>query len=270
MVSVIIPTYNRSHKITQAIDSVLAQTYPDYEIVVVDDGSTDATEVVLSSYISEKKIIYHKQMNAGVAGARNRGVNEAHGEFVAFLDSDDEWLPNKLSEQLKLFKEKGDQVLVYANIEYWNRNKEKIGELFYEKTIPHAGMVIKELLFDNFVSTSSVILRKELFLKAGGFDQKKNLRVGEDYDLWLRIASIAEFYYVTIPLVRYYVHDDQVTGQKVVVYWNMMRFFTILFFMKRRFPQIKKSTILMAIILRIIKMFKRTHANTTRMRVSAF
>lgn len=226
-VSIIIPTYNRSKLIIRTIESVLAQTFSDFEIIVVDDGSTDNTRGILKEHIDSGKIKYIYQNNAGPARARNNGIRNARGEILAFLDSDDEWTQDKLEKLMGLFKEKGQDILVYSDIEYVDVNGDKKGNLF-SKTKPHEGKVAKKMLADNFVATSSVAVAKSLIEKAGGFPEFK-LPIGEDYYLWLKIAGFADFYFVNEPLVKYRVHSGQITTNKkdvlmsfLILYWKIL------------------------------------------------
>src|SRR3989344_8773435 len=122
MISVIIPTYNRALMVKRAIESVLAQSYENFEIIVADDGSTDDTKEALSGYINSGKIKYIFQDNAGPGAARNAGIKHAKGELVAFLDSDDEWVPDKLEKQIKIFESRGKDAAVFSNIEYIDEN----------------------------------------------------------------------------------------------------------------------------------------------------
>src|SRR5690625_3525723 len=150
-VTVVIPTYNRAHVVHRAIDSVLGQTFADFELIVVDDGSTDGTEAVLSTY-TDPRIRYLVQLvNRGVSAARNRGIKEARGEFVAFLDSDDEWFPEKLERQVNRFKRAPDNVgLVYCGVETVGRPS---GPWIYEPA--HRGDIYNKLLERNVIHTGS-------------------------------------------------------------------------------------------------------------------
>ena len=127
LVSVVIPTFNRSAVIIRAINSVFNQTFKDYELIIVDDGSSDDTYESLKLFIDTKKIKYFRQNNLGVSAARNLGVKNANGQFVAFLDSDDEWLPHKLNEQIKYLSNNPDIKIVYSD-EIWIRNGKRVNQ----------------------------------------------------------------------------------------------------------------------------------------------
>lgn len=180
-VSVIIPTYNRENLIKKALDSVEAQTYPDYEVVVIDDGSTDHTREVVESY--GEKVHYFYQENQGIAGARNAGIKRSSGEYIAFLDSDDYWLPEKLERQMALFGEHPEYGMVASccasvRLDGRFRGKNRPGK---------SGWILRDLFNKNFIRTSSAVIKKVCLEKVGLFDEA--LSECEEYDLWLRIAA---------------------------------------------------------------------------------
>ena len=194
LVSVIIPTYNRAWTLPDAIDSVLEQTYQPFELIVVDDGSSDNTSALLAGYSPRLTVI--RQENAGVSAARNTGIEQATGEFLAFLDSDDRWLPQKLARQIDFFRRHPD-ALICQTEEIWVRNglrvnpgkrhQKKSGDIF----IPSLSLCL--------VSPSAVMLRRTLFDEIGNFDE--NLPACEDYDLWLRVSARHPVYLVDEPLI---------------------------------------------------------------------
>ena len=209
LVTVIIPAYNAGAYLGEAIDSARAQTYSPIEIIVVDDGSTDRTPALLAPYVSANKIKYIYQANAGVASARNAGINAARGKYIAFLDSDDRWQPDKLAKQLPLFADP-KVGLVYSDMQC-------IGAVTgrYGVTVPrgyHRGRVLPALIKENFIGASTVVARRALLQSAGGFQidsASAILSTVEDYHLWLRLARITNFDYVDEPLALYRVHAGQ-------------------------------------------------------------
>jgi glycosyltransferase involved in cell wall biosynthesis len=180
-VSVIIPTYNRGWVLKEAIDSVLAQEFSDYELIVVDDGSTDDTRVILDSY--GRDIIVLPQANQGVSAARNRGIAESRAQLVAFLDSDDLWLPQKLTRQVSFFKS-NPAALIGQTEETWVRNGVRVNPKKRHQKL--SGMIFEPSLDLCLVSPSAVMIRKSLFDTVGVFDE--SLPACEDYDLWLRVS----------------------------------------------------------------------------------
>lgn len=193
-VSVIIPTFNRRRFLGQAIDSVLAQTYTDFELIVVDDGSTDPTPELLAAYGPSIKVI--RQPNQGVSAARNAGIRASTGELVALLDSDDHWLPRKLERQIDLFAAHPDAQICQTE-EIWIRNGVRVNPK--KKHRKHSGMIFEKTLPLCLVSPSAVILRRSLFDEVGLFDER--LPACEDYDLWLRITWKYPVHLIDTPLI---------------------------------------------------------------------
>ena len=194
-VSVVIPTYNRGPLVLEAVESVLAQTVPPLEIIVVDDGSNDDTRDRLRRYMT--RIMYCHQTNQGVSVARNQGIRKARGEFIAFLDSDDVWHPRKLELQLQVFEERPDLGLLGAGAMDWP------AQSFPEITDdPHGRVSLvswDQLVVRNRLGTSSVMVRTAVLRAAGEFDPV--MQSSEDRDLWLRIAEISSVANLDLPLV---------------------------------------------------------------------
>lgn len=202
-VSVIIPTYNRADRVVAALESVLAQTRQPDEVIVVDDGSTDNTSGRLATY--RERICYVFQPNRGPAGARNTGIRHASGEVLAFLDSDDLWLPKKLERQLAVFAHDPALCICHTN-EIWIRNGKRVNPM--KKHQKYGGNIFEKALPLCIVSPSSVMMRRELLLDVGGFDE--SLPACEDYDLWLRILCRYPVAYIEEPLViKHGGHADQ-------------------------------------------------------------
>ncbi len=180
-VSVIITTYNRAAMVTEAVESVLAQEMTDFELIVIDDGSTDETEERLSTYGSRLK--YYQQENSGVSSARNRGLEFARAPLLAFLDSDDLWLPAKLQLQHNYMMEHSE-VHICQTEEIWWRNGRQVNPKRHHRK--PSGDIFRRSLDLCLVSPSAVMMRRQLFEKVGYFDEE--LPAAEDYDLWLRIS----------------------------------------------------------------------------------
>jgi glycosyltransferase involved in cell wall biosynthesis len=205
LVSVVIPTYNRGWILKEAIDSVLTQTFESFELIVVDDGSTDNTRALLDGY---RDLVVLEQANKGVSAARNRGIAHAQGEFIAFLDSDDLWLPEKLSAQVTFFHENPD-ALICQTQETWIRN----GQRIYPKSrhMKQSGLFFKRSLELCLVSPSAVMIKKRLFETVGMFDE--DLPACEDYDLGLRINATIPIFLIDEPLViKRGGHADQLSS----------------------------------------------------------
>ena len=201
LVSVVITCFNYAQYLKKSIDSVLEQTYPVVEIIVVNDGSTDDTEKVMDEYLANPKIIYITQENKGQAVAKNVGIKHAKGEFVAFLDADDIWCNEKLQKQIECFKNTKVGV-VYCRAKYVNENDDIFEfEMTGRYLQPQRGKVTNWLVYDNFVQFSSSVVRKECFGRIGYFDE--SLKMGIDWDLWLRISTDYEFDYVEDRLFYY-------------------------------------------------------------------
>jgi glycosyltransferase involved in cell wall biosynthesis len=212
--SVIIPTYNRYQLLKRAIDSVLNQTLSDFELIVVDDGSSDDTSGVAIEY--EGRITYIRQDNGGVSRARNRGIHLASSPYIAFLDSDDVWLPEKLKEQCNYINSNPD-VLIHQTDELWIRNGKRINPM--KKHMKKEGAIFLESLDRCMISPSSVVIKGELFERFGLFDE--DLPVCEDYDLWLRIAAGERVGLIEKKLIaKYGGHRDQLSRR----FWGMDRF----------------------------------------------
>lgn len=199
-VSVIIPTYNRAKLLPRAIKSVLNQTYQDFELIVVDDASTDNTEKVVKEFQEKDGRIRYIQYkkNKGGSAARNSGIKAAKGEYIAFQDSDDEWLPEKLEKQMKVFENVSPEVgVVYTA--FWRVDSDKKTIIPSSWVKQKEGNIHKELLRGNFVTTPSIVARKECFEKAGMFDEK--LPRLQDWELVIRFSKYYNFKYINEPLL---------------------------------------------------------------------
>ena len=213
-ISVIIPTYNRIETLARAIDSVLTQTHPADELIVVDDGSSDGTAAWLGEHYPQVKLI--EQPNSGVSAARNRGIEATSGEWIALLDSDDEWLPKKLEKQLALLASEPELKLVHSD-EIWIRNGVRVNQM--KKHTKKGGWIFQDCLPLCAISPSAVMIHRTIFDDVGLFDE--SLPACEDYDLWLRITSVYPVLYCDEPLIQKYGgHEDQLSRK----HWGMDRF----------------------------------------------
>ena len=204
-ISVIIPTYNRKETLKRAIQSVLIQSYTPYEIIVIDDGSDDGTKEWLKDNYPNVKYIY--QMNSGVSSARNKGIKFARGDWIALLDSDDEWLPSKLKDQANEIESNPAAKFLHTN-EIWIRNGVRVNQM--KKHKKYGGYIFEKCLDMCRISPSSVLIKKDIFDEIGMFDE--TLKVCEDYDLWLRFASKYPVHFLDQPLIKKYGgHSDQLS-----------------------------------------------------------
>jgi len=211
--SVIIPTFNRFEFVQKAIDSVLSQSFQDFELLLIDDGSTDQTPSLEKKYQGQLK--YFRQPNLGVSAARNKGIKESQARHLAFLDSDDLWHPLKLEKQQK-FQQKHD-FKIHQTDEIWIRNHKRVNPR--EKHLKEEGDIFLASLNLCLISPSAVVIDKNLFEKHGLFDEK--LPACEDYDLWLRITSQEKVGFLQEKLItKNGGHQDQLSK----FFWGMDRF----------------------------------------------
>jgi glycosyltransferase involved in cell wall biosynthesis len=200
LVSVIIPTYNRSADVTEAVRSVLGQTYPEVEVLVVDDGSTDDTETALRPFA--ERVRYFKQERSGPAAARNRAMLQARGKYLAFLDADDLWLPDKLKRQVALLDARPEVVLSYTDYTRGFRDAAARGSQLRHYALKGSLRPFQDLFRENFIHTSTAMVRRDVLASTGVFDT--DLSGSEDLDFWLRLARLGPFAYLdeVLTLVR--------------------------------------------------------------------
>jgi len=221
-VSIIIPTYQRSHWVGEAIESVLAQTYKDYEIIVVNDGSTDNTAEVLNQFQDKIKII--EQENKGGSAARNTAIDNSHGRYIAFLDDDDLWLPNKLEKQIALLEFNDKIGLIYSDMFWFNKKGVLPNTKAQASSLHLARLYWMHFLNFDFLSSptsSTVIVRRQALDEMGLFDE--SLTNCHDYDLWLRIGEKWLFYYLDEPLTMYRLSDTNMTKNRERVLASFLR-----------------------------------------------
>ena len=214
LISVIIPTYNRSRLLSRCLNSVMAQTLPADEVIVIDDGSTDDTAWFLREDYPSIHYIY--QDNHGVSAARNAGIQAATGEWLAFLDSDDVWEPAKLARQLTALKENKQYLVAHTNETWLYKGKPKPQQARHRK---YGGRIFQHCLPLCAMSPSSIMIHCSVFEEVGLFDE--SLPACEDYDMWLRITARLPVLLVDEPLItKHGGHADQLSQQ----YWGMDRF----------------------------------------------
>src|SRR5450631_91019 len=210
-VSIILPTFNRLEFLRPAIDSVFAQTFVDWDLIIADDGSAEQTRVFLRTLMSQPRVKVIWLPHTGNAGAvRNAAIREAKGEYIAFLDSDDLWRPTKLERQIAALRSS-------ANCRWSYTGYDRIGatgELIYPDAVPmapHRGAIFEQLLtLEAEVSTPAVVVERRLLTQVGGFDEE--LLLWEDYDLWLRLALHSDVDLIDEPLTRLRSHEQHYSG----------------------------------------------------------
>ena len=227
-IDVIIPTYNYEKYILQAIESVQKQTFLPAKIIVVDDGSSDNTEMLVRQYASRVPVVYVKKENGGPNSARNLGLKHVESDYVAFLDADDIWQPEKLEKQVAVFKNTnfsnlGAIYCAYALIDEDGVNINNLGIVSIEKNM--RGMIFSQLLEANKIvsSASGILIKRECFDEVGLFDEK--LRIGEDWDMWLRLAEAFEYDFVDETLVKIRKHTDNTQNNEEYVFKNELKFY---------------------------------------------
>jgi glycosyltransferase involved in cell wall biosynthesis len=200
---------------------VLQQTYRNIEAIVVNDGSPDNTDEVMQPYLSDSRVVYIKQQNAGQAVAKNNGIAKATGEFIGFLDADDIWEPNKIERQLPLFA-RPEVGVVYCRVNYMDENGAPLPMEVRDLLAPRRGKITAHIFKDNLIPFCAAVVRRECFDRVGVMDT--SFRMGIDWDLWLRMSVHYEFDYVDEPLLRYRVgHSGQMSKNFLVRYEDTMR-----------------------------------------------
>lgn len=215
LISIVIPSYNHARYLTKALDSIISQTFQNWEVIVVDNYSTDETDIVMEDY-RDDRIRYYKINNEGViAKSRNKGIQEAHGEWIAFLDSDDWWTTSKLQKCCNVMNDTLD--LIYHDMNIFHDGKGKISN-----KIMRSRRLIKPVLNDlliggNCIINSSVVVRRKILNQVNGIDENRDLITAEDYNCWLKIADITEnFYYLNQPLGVYRIHEQGMSQRNVI------------------------------------------------------
>ena len=208
-VSVIIPAYNAGLYVKEAIESVLSQTYSDIELIAVDDASTDRTGEIIKTFGSRVNYMHH-DANMGPSAARNTGIKHARGEYIAFLDADDAWMPDKIEKQIRLFENNSGIGLVYSDGYNISASGLEAGR-FFEIAKPHRGFAFNKLILDNFIPTSTVVIRRRIINEAGYFDGR--FSVSQDFELYLRISERYEIDFVNEPLAKHMINPEGISSK---------------------------------------------------------
>ncbi len=205
-VSIIVPAYNKSELTVRTVESILQQTYANIEILVVDDGSKDDTQERLAVYKDKIQYIYKK--NGGACSARNEGIRQATGEFIAFLDCDDLYEKKKVEFSIEYLIKNSTFGSVYTDAYFIDTNDHIVGQYAHPKSIQHQGNISSQLILGNFICNSTMVVRKSVIQKVGFFDE--TIFTPADWDMWMRIAEIAPMGYINEPLTHYRVTDNYI------------------------------------------------------------
>jgi glycosyltransferase involved in cell wall biosynthesis len=232
VVSVIIPTYNSDKYIGEALDSVLCQTYADYEIIVIDDGSTDDTKKIIEEHYP--LVRYYFVENRGVSSARNLGISLAQGEFIAFLDADDRWLPDKLEKQTALFQSDDNLGMVFTENYFFDEHGIKKNKLNKRKRLMY-GDIVRNIFLNSYVATPTVMVRKSVFDAVGFFEE--GLTVAEDDNMWMRIAMRYGVELLDEPLVLCRVTEGSLSRTNRNIFLGVRKHIEII---KNKYPDIYK------------------------------
>lgn len=225
-VSVIVPAFNAAQTIARALDSALNQTTPADEIIVVDDSSADATRDIVCRYAARGVRLIDSPVRGGAARARNAGIASASGDLVAFLDSDDEWLPTKLEKQVSLIQTDAAFSFVACGSNLISPSGADMGDLYHGRPVATGAAAWKALLACNFIATPAVVVWRRVLASVGGFDE--TMKVGEDQDLWIRLALAGSLGYVRESLVRVHGRENSLSS------WMLNDFLTYTFPMVER------------------------------------
>lgn len=206
LISVIIPTFNYARFLPEAIKSVQRQSEGRWELIIVDDGSTDQTREIVIPHLKDGQIIYLYQKNRGLPAARNAGLAKARGDLIAFLDADDLYLPDKLAKQVSVLQRQPEYGLTYSDVRYFYDDKKN--QLFSRKYPRYYGNDSIKILQQNFIPSTSPLIRRECFDKAGFFNERSNF--AEDWEMWIRMALVGiQFHYLDEVLCLVRIHGKQ-------------------------------------------------------------
>lgn len=209
LITIIIPTFNRRRYLREAIDSVMSQTVDEWELLIIDDGSTDMTGDFVKDTYTDPRIKYFRQENQGQSVARNKGIFGSSGKYICFLDSDNRWYSNKLQRQLEEIENHPNFDVVYGD----SHVIDGAGDIISSKNMArYSGRVTAKLLADNFISMNTTMTRSQIIKDIGGFNT--NNRWDEDYELWLSISINSAFLYVPEYFGEYRIMGDQISDDK--------------------------------------------------------
>lgn len=247
--SVVIPTYNNSQMLKAALASVLQQSFQDYEIIVIDDGSTDGTRGVMESF-KDSRLRYYFQDNSGLpAIARNNGIKYSKGRYAAFLDGDDIWYPEKLKKCYEIFEQHPEACLVCHN----ELIRDKSGDIKgYSSYGPYAPEMFRRLLYKgNCLSPSATVVKRNALFDVGLFNERRDFFAVEDYDLWLKLSQKYNFYFLNEILGEYTLHSKNISSD----IWNQRN--SEIRVVKQNFKEYRKKSFFdfLQIVIRLVKIY---------------
>ena len=215
LVTVIMPVYNGARYVSEAIESILFQTYQNFELIIVNDGSNDDSKAVITPYLKDLRIRYFEQCNAGVAAARNAAIKESQGEFIGFLDQDDLWLPEKLETQLQYFKKYQDISLIYSDYIIFSQLENSQSFLSDIASFDPSLSDLKSIFIRNRIGVLTVLVKKQCIIDSGLLDTQ--LQGTDDYELWLRLAPDFKFLYIPLALATYRWHGENASNNELLM-----------------------------------------------------
>jgi len=217
LISIVVPIYNTEKYLIETVDSVLNQTYGNWELLLIDDGSSDGSREICEMYTnSNERIFYYYKENGGQASARNFGIKQSKGKYISFLDSDDIWLPNKLSDQIEDLKKYNPDFLYGLGYYYYPKQEKELVPYEWICGEMTGNSFFNTLYHSCAVNTNTVLIRKTLFNQVGYFNESEVMRGTEDWDLWLRIAKMVKKVYGSPKRNVYYrIHPGGIHLQKV-------------------------------------------------------
>jgi teichuronic acid biosynthesis glycosyltransferase TuaG len=213
LISIIMPVYNGERYVSEAIESVLSQTYQNFELIIVNDGSTDNSKTAIDPYLKDPRIRYFEQNNAGVAAARNTAIKESQGEFIGFLDQDDIWHPTKLEIQINFLENHQDISLVYSDYIIYNEIERSNSSISDLDPIDFSQCDLISIFSQNRIGVLTVLLKKKCLIDSGLLDTQ--LKGTDDYELWLRLVLDYKYQYISQPLATYRWHGENASNNKL-------------------------------------------------------
>lgn len=215
-ISIVIASYNRATLLEETLKSVFNQKFPDYEVIVIDDGSTDNTYEIVKKY--EKKIIYKKINHTGQSAASNEGIRLAKGRYITFLDSDDLWYPDFLLTMYDKIESQDEYDFCFCNFKIFDKD-EIIKHSYLKENYQKSGHLFELLLEGQFILNGAFLIKKRCIEKVGGFDEK--MKLAKDWDLWLRLTSKFKGFYVDKTLLKIRFHDGNISRDKRISQYNL-------------------------------------------------